>query len=319
MIINLDTIIPFKPKRLFIDKLMNPIWSATAYGNQKWIRRYGFYPRFLPLCIATDHAPGIPSEPSKTYFTNSPYTLIHSEKYCNYLREISPNKFIPYMSPFVFYTKKNNIKPYNNRNGSIYFYAHGNNEVLPTKRVDDIIFDISLLPTKYFPITICLHYQDLINKVHLDFIKKGFKVICMGNPNDWNFIENYYEHLSNFKYSFSSNFSSYSLYCINFNIPFSLIGDESLFNNFNDNSISKGLYRGYLDNSEYSRNFHALFKHLPVENISQEQMDFVNEYLGVKTGLSRLHLSYCLYRALLISIFNYKFWIKYFKYILNNV
>jgi hypothetical protein len=319
MQINFNTKIPFKPKRLLIDKLMNPIWSATAYGNQKWIRRYAFYPRFLPLCIATDHAPGIPAEVSKTYFTDAPFTLIHSEIYCNYLREISQNKFIPFKSPFVFYTKNKKVKLQNDRNGSIYFYAHGNNEVLPTKRIDDIISDISNLPKRYFPITICLHYQDLINKVHLDFISKGFKVICMGNPNDWNFIENYYNNLSTYKYAFSSNFSSYSLYCTNFGIPFGLLGEESLFNNLNDNTISKGLYKGYLDNSDYSTTFHSLFNKLPTEVVNNEQLAFVNEYLGVESGLSRLQLSIYLYRALIISIFKLKFWNKYFKYLLNNL
>lgn len=319
MEINANTTIPFKPKRLFIDKLMNPIWSATAYGNQKWIRRYAFYPRFLPLCIATDHAPGIPAEVSKTYFTNAPFTLIHSEKYCNYLREISQNKFIPFKSPFVFYAQRKKVKRKIESSGSIFFYAHGNNEVLPTKRVDDIINDLSNLPTKYLPITICLHYQDLINKVHFEFINQGFKVICMGNPNDWDFIENYYDNLSRYKYAFSSNFSSYSLYCTNIGIPFSLIGEESLFNNLSDNTISKGLYKGYLDDSEYSRTFKSLFNNLPSEFVTKEQMIFVNEYLGVESGLSRLQLSLYLYRAFITSIMKYKLWVKYFKYLLNNL
>lgn len=319
MEITFNTTIPFKPFRLFIDKLMNPIWSATAYGNQKWIRKMGFYPRFLPLCVATDHAPGIPSEPSKTYFTNAPFTFFHSKSYCFWLQKFCTNKLRPFFSPFVFYKNTYGIKLDDNREGSIYFYAHGNSEVKPTKNIKSIISDLTELPNSYQPVTICLHYQDLINDVHREFLNNNFKVICMGNPNDWNFIENYYNNLKKFKFSLSSNFSSYSLYCVNFGLPFGLIGEPSLFFNDGDTSISEGIYSGYLENSEYSNGFKKLFQGLPGDTVTNDQLNFVNLYLGVEEPFSRFKFSYYLYASLLISFFNLNSWKSYLSYIKRNL
>jgi hypothetical protein len=317
MIVDNNLKVPFKPKRQFIDKLVNPEWSATAYGNQKWIRRMGFFPRFLPLCIKTDHAPGIPSKTGNEIYTSAPFILFHSQEHANFIKTlINPKKVKTFCSPFVFYLSRNKIKEAD-RNGSLYFYAHGNNEIKPLKPILEVIEDIKNLPLEFHPVTICLHYQDLINKTHLHFLNQNYKVICMGNPNDWNFIENYYENLNKFKYTLSSNFSSYSLYSINFGIPFSLIGNESKFLNHANNHIPIGEYTTTDINSNYYKQIKKLFTNLSYF-VDSEQKKFVDQYLGVD-NLNRLELFTILYFSFIKCLFNLKFWKKYLFFLKSNI
>ena len=88
MIITKDVKLPFTTSRKFIDKLFNPESTATIYGNQKWIRKIALYPRFLPLCIKTDHSPGIPFSINKDIDTNARYMFFQSEKYITDLKKL---------------------------------------------------------------------------------------------------------------------------------------------------------------------------------------------------------------------------------------
>lgn len=45
---------PFKKGQELKRRLM-PFWTAEVYGLGVQIRKYGYYPRCLPLCIDTDH------------------------------------------------------------------------------------------------------------------------------------------------------------------------------------------------------------------------------------------------------------------------
>lgn len=313
MIVTHNTIVPFRPQRGVIDALVNPEWSATAYGNQKFLRRMGFFPRFLPLCVRTDHAPGIPAHLSNDVFTDAPYYLFHSAVYAEFVKESNvPCKVDTFCSPFVYYLLKSNLRR-KNGNGSLYFYAHGNNEISPLKSIDIVIDDIRKLPKEFFPVTVCLHYQDLINSVHHSFISEGFDVVCMGNPNDWNFIENYFSILNEFKYTLSSNFSSYSLYSTYFGIPFSLVGEESKFLNHSNTHIPLGEYSTSNEDSNYYKEYKNLFGQLSYE-VSESQKVFVDEYLGVR-NLSRFRLTYILYRAFFYCLFRLRYWRKYFNYL----
>jgi hypothetical protein len=321
MIITQNIKLPFKPRRKFFDKLFNPETTATIYGNQKWIRKIALYPRFLPLCIKTDHSPGIPFDITKDIHTNARYMFFQSEKYIKEIKKKPVKTSIKlYTNPLCFYYD-NYYKQSDNliKKGSLYFYAHGNNEVKPTKNINDVIIDLNNLDQKYQPITICLHYQDLINNVHLDFLN-SFKVVCIGNPNDWDYIENFVREVKKYKYTFSSNFSSYSLYSIYLGIPFSLIGTESKFINNGDNLIPQGVYESMNPDSDYAKYIKKNFVINKInENISNEDLTFVNEYLGITSNFKRINFIFYVYYSFIFSLFRFKFYKKYIQYLIKSI
>ena len=178
-----------------------PYWTAETYGFGKYIRKYGYYPRFLPLAIYTDHAPArIFDKPWKHELeSSSPTMFYHSPESVKVWKKFSNKPCYTLYSPFVFYRRNNKIIQDKDAVGTIVFPNH----TLPTA---DEIFDtqsyinqLKSLPEKFQPISVCLHFHDIRIGRHEIYLENGIPVYTAGDDINF-FVERFYDILRRFKY-----------------------------------------------------------------------------------------------------------------------
>lgn len=277
-----------------------PYWTANVYGFGLWIRRYGYFPPFLPLCIYTDHAPGESAQPHFKHEIEStaPVQFYHSQDRVDSWRAQYKKPCYTLYSPFVFARKVLNIQRQANAAGTVYFLAHTTPSLTDHKSPSDYSREINDIPDKYKPITICLHYHDINKGVGKVYESLGHKVICMGDPYDQRFTERFLRTLSEYKYCVSNLFGSYALYATEMGVPFGLHGAPPDIENVSDSNFEKGRLDSY-QHTKYYRRAMELYAGLPAEHVSSEEMTFARFYLGVNNGISRCHMAFVLYSNLL--------------------
>lgn len=279
---------------------IKPYWTANIYGFGKWIRRYGYYPPGLPLCVYTDHGAGDNSElPSPQELNSSaPVQFYHSSRKVGKWRELSRKPCYVLYSPFVFARRSLGIT-YNARaTGTVYFPAHSTPSIEENKSVDVYHQEISSLPERYRPVTICLHIHDVRKGIGELYSALGYSVVTAGDSLDQRFTERFYRILSEHKYAVSNVFGSYGLYATEMGVPFGLFGAEPEYENKRDPNIEQGAYRSYRHTPYYQRAV-ELFGQLPGEQVTQAQREFANHQLGLEAGVSRPKMALILYKSLL--------------------
>ncbi|MHA4843882.1 hypothetical protein ACX0G7_06960 [Flavitalea antarctica] len=285
-----------------------PYWTCEYYGFGKWLRKYGFYPKKLPIRIYTDHSgPSILTTFNHFELSNSAEAIMfHSPEVLNQWKQEHSKPAYNLYSPFVFYRRKNKVTLSTEALGTLAYPAHTIPELSDLSNIHDYIQQLKNLPDQYQPVSISLHFHDLNKGLHQEFIKQGFKVYTAGNPADYKFTERYYSILRNFRYTTSNILGSYSFYSIEMGIPFFLVGNEPIYE-INENSILA------LEALKSVQNFDPIVKRMTLlfrnttNAISDQQKREVETTLGLYHGIGRLHMSFLLYKCWL------RFEIKNFK------
>lgn len=287
-----------------------PYWAACHYGARKWISRYGYYPSSWPLCVNTFHSGSYDPEAAPFAYElaeDAPVQFYSCKTAVENWKKVSDVECHVLASPFVFARKQLNISQNPDAVGSVYFLSHGVDEFVDQNECDVYHNDIQKLPDKYKPVKICLHSNEIRLGYDEVYKKLGYEVVtAFGSPNDRDFIERLYRILATAKYVFSSLFGSYAVYAVEMGIPFCLYGtDPKFFVTTHTDSQHK---YGEVDHmqSNYHMQAKKLFSKLP-EEITPEQMAFVRYQLGLDDGISRLHLSWLLYKSLVVWFFRKAF------------
>lgn len=280
---------------------INPYWTASVYGFGKWIRRYGYYPPCLPLCIYTDHGPGDPgSSPYPHELQSSaPVQFYHTKSSAARWKAVSRKPCYILYSPFVFARHTLGIERGNSARGTIFFVAHSTPSILENKAVDTYHQELSALPERFRPITICLHIHDVTKGLDRKYRERGYRVVTAGDSLDQRFTERFYGLLAQHKYALSNLFGSYGLYATEMGIPFGLYGTEPEYHNQADPNVEKGDYKSYRNTPFYQRAI-ELFGHLPEDSVNPEQLEFARYQLGVDDGITRSEMAHVLYKSLLV-------------------
>lgn len=278
---------------------VTPYWTASIYGFGKWIRRYGFYPPILPLCIYTDHGPGDTGlSPHKHELDSSaPAQFYHSCAAVRRWKKVSNKPCYPLLSPFVYARRSLGIEKSKHTEGTIFFVAHSTPSIDENKPIQAYHEELTKLPATYKPITICLHIHDVRKGLDGVYRDLGYEVVCAGDSLDERFTERFYNILQNYKYALSNLFGSYGFYAIEMGIPFGLYGTGPDYFNKKDPNVEAGSYSSY-ERTAYYKKIQDLFGQLPSNHISTEQREFVNYHLGLESGIGRLAMMKVLYGSL---------------------
>jgi FkbM family methyltransferase len=275
-------------------KLINPpYWTAEIYGFGRYIRKYGFYPSWLPLCVYTDHGPGACTPAPHELASLAPVQLYHSPISVNNWRAISKKTCYCFYSPFVFYRKKNKIEISADAKGTIAFPAHTTASIDDISDIQVYIDQLKNLPEVFQPVGVCLHQTDINKGLHKKFIDNGFDVFTAGNSLDDRFLERFYSIIKNFKYATSNILGSYTYYCVEMEIPFFIYGEKPQLINKLDLNIPMGEYDPYKSVDLY-RKAHDLFVEISTI-ITEDQRSLVNRDLGKYDGIGRIRMALILY------------------------
>jgi len=271
-------------------------WSSEIYGFGKYFREYGFYPRFLPLHIYSDHGPPLDTdEPFACEINNDSPVLMVFPKAKKEILEQKVNKPVyNIISPFVFYRRKYKIKQAENARGTISFPAHSTPWVEDCLDHEIYIKQLKELPDEFQPVSVCLHMHDIRKGLHEVYMKHGIPVYTAGNSLDYRFTKRFYDILKDFKYSTSNAVSSCCAYSIEMGIPSFVYGEHCQYINISNENIPPGEYDAF-KYSKYKKYFYIM-KYPNIE-ISKELQLMIYDDLGITNTISRLKMTYVLYMA----------------------
>lgn len=277
-----------------------PYWSAEAYGFGRTLREYGYYPTQLPLCVDTDHGPQLCYRPLNTELeTDSPCILVHNSAACKQWQN-EPGKSCHVMSsPFVLFRRLHGIAQRETARGLLFFPAHSTSGV--EERTDEALY-IELLreaPADFGPAAVCMYGHDVTLGRHMPFLEAGVPVFTAGYPLDRHFTERFYSIVRHFQYAASNELGSYTFYCTELGLPFSLVGPRAIFWNNEDKNVPLGV----LDDPPGLERITELFVGWN-RQISPAQRSFTLSILGQDAVPSRLEISVLLYRSLLQALRN---------------
>lgn len=295
----------------------DPYWTTKVYSLGKYLREYGYYPSWLPLCVYIDH--GVVCSEQKPFKheleSDAPVQLVHAPRSKIEWEKHSKKPCFIMFSPFVFYRRKHKIVPSADAKGTIAFPAHSTPSIDDVSNIEIYIKQLLDLSEKFHPVSVCLHMHDINKGKHHIFIKNKIQVHTAGNIFDEGFAERFYDIIKNYKYATSNMAGSYIHYCIEMNINFFIYGDKQKFININDSNLPNGVYEPYNVSKGY-RKLHDMFSDFSTQ-ITTEQKNYIETSLGIKDGLTRIQMAYVLYYALFKWIFSGTF-IKYFNLFLRN-
>lgn len=292
-------------------------WTSEVYGFGKYIKKYGYYPSFLPLAIYNEHGVGsINDRPFEHELKSfAPVMFYHSPEAVRIWHKFSQKSCYVLYSPFVFYRRKNNIIQNKNAKGTIIFPNHTIPSMDEVSDTQLYINQLKQLPKKFQPISVCLHYHDILIGRHKIYLKNNIPTYSAGN--DFNFfIERFYDILKKFKYSSSNQASSSLFYAVEMGIPFFVYGNKSENINKNDPNYVKGRLTDYEEYDSYKK-LDKMFSGFNFE-ITTEKKKFVETNLGIYDGISRKKMAYILYISFLKLFFIKEFYKKLLWYLIKK-
>ena len=274
-------------------------WTSEFQSHGKYLRLYGFYPKWLPLYIFMSH--GVDLDKAEDIY---PFDLKH-DAYCMlymysrkipYFKKKSSTPCYPMKSLFAYCRKRNHFRQSASAKGTLFFFSHSTESTENRMDLEKLFQELKMLPEKMQPVCICLHMTDVHKGVHKKFIENGFPVYSAGNNCDIRFAERWYKLVKNFKYTASNTIGSYVCYSVEMGIPFFYYGSEPVTYNLSDDNIPLGRY-AYEDEKWYQE-VAKLFSYNDFEiRLTDEQIQFTNMRLGLETGLSRKEMSKILWKA----------------------
>lgn len=274
-------------------------WSAEIYSFGKWIRKYGYYPSWLPLMIMTDHSPSVYGKVevmAETYVkeTNLRVMFYHSQENTRIAQKEFQglNKCIYTMySPIGFCKKHLNFHQDPDAKGTLIFLYHTAPETSDESDKQEYIKQLLALPVCMHPITVCIHSHDIKKGAHHIFLENKISVVSAGETRHWKFAERLLSLIAHFKYAMSSVIGSQVYYTTIMGLPHSIYGLEPV-ETFRDGFA--GWEQKYWEKRPDTRKRNELFQGINT-SITDEQWAIVQQDLGLTSGISRAKMAKILY------------------------
>jgi hypothetical protein len=185
-----------------------------------------------------------------------------------------------------------NLKIKENASGTIAFPAHSSEHVISVYD-DNLYCDmLKALPPEYQPVTVCLHWHDILKGKERLFIDKGFDVVTAGDMYSSEFPKKFYDILTSFKYSTSNVVGSYAFYSVEAGIPFFLSGQTArMYNSGGDFNVPEHYSVCDFPSSQKA---YEVFNNYPSDIITREQRDYVDAEIESSAPVSRALLFFAL-------------------------
>ena len=264
------------------------------YGFNVIIKEYARFPNFLSLPCHWEHGWSLSLPLNTDLATNKPLMLVFSKRRERAWKEKSHIPVAVMGAPFVHYRRMRNIKKDENAKGTVAFPSHSCYGIESIFDINKYCEELRKLPDDFQPVTICLHIDDVNTGKGDIFKKQGFDFFTAGNRDSAKFPSRFYNILKIHKYSTSNTIGTHTFYSVEMDIPFFILGEINLFNNYNDPNAPKGRYSILYD--EIGRYTYNLFNTKPVKYITQEQLDFVLSEVGVNDCLCRNEMNKTLWK-----------------------
>lgn len=283
-------------------------WESENSSFGKTFREWACFPRFLPICISSDHgvhwgAKCWPNEINSCYRTFFTWNKKKNDLMRN--RHGKRSYHVPH--PWVYYRKKHYPSLSSSRTGTLVFFAHSNNTTSPKYQdLDSYINALKALPEKYQPVVLCLSFHDIQKGLNKKLRKYNLPLVTAGTTNSRQFVDRFYSLISQFRYSSSANIGSHTFYLIEAGIPFFLLGPYPEYEIRGSKAVKDGKQNlsDYGDAEDLEK-FESLKNLLSIQTdtVTNEQKELVAEYLGLSSKITRFEAAWIMWRELVLNIF----------------
>jgi hypothetical protein len=274
-------------------------WTSELYSFGKCLRFWTKYPGIFPLFVYSDHGVGLESNlfPHELENQAEVHFTWHPMKEQRY-KDSADKKVIRIIHPWISYRRLRGITRSKTPSGTLVFFTHGTPSVKWEGHDTEEYFEkLRELPSKFQPVVLCLHMNDIKAGLHKELRRHGFPIVTAGNTLSTNFVDRFYDLVKDYSYATSNVWGSQVAYCVDLGIPYFLLGERPELLNIADPNLPAGVAPKYWDtfHEELAIKAEALFK-APVDSVTDEQREFVESILGLDSKLTRWQVSWILWR-----------------------
>ena len=268
-------------------------WSAEIYSFGKCFRDIYHFPKVLPLAFTTDHGVGMETTlfPHESNRRPGLHMTWNKAKFLRYQNQ-SKTKMAYVMHPWIAYRRKYNIQRKENHKGTLVYFTHHVPGIEWKNHDSDAYFErLKSLPEKFHPIVFCVHMHDINANNHQKIRSHGFSIVTAGNSSSNDFVDRFYEIISNFSYATSQSWGSQTAYCVEMGVPYFFLGDRPILINYTYEDFKKGEV-GFLDDfhEKNEQKADAIFS-TQVDEVTFEQRQFVEDFIGNDSPLSHFEVT----------------------------
>jgi hypothetical protein len=296
-----DEILSLCDEKNILCSSVSGYWTSEIYGFGKYIREYGYYPKWMPLKIFTDHGPAQNDFPiAHELESDSPTQFYHSPRIVAEWKKVSKKPCYSLYSPFVYYRQTRKVIQDSDAKGTLVYPAHTTPLIDDESDYEEYIEQLMSLPEEFHPISVQLHIHDINKGQHKLFMRHKIPIYTAGHYADYRFPERFYDILRRHRYTTSNIVMSCLFYSIEMGIPHFLYGMKPEFNNKGQDGIEKGKNFKPLEQWKQMQKITSLFSGVQTE-ITKTQKEIVEYELGMTDGIGRLEMMRVLYSSLLKS------------------
>ncbi len=280
----------------------NTVLETEYYGHGSTIRRWCFYPQFLPIRMKITHGPTLMDVCAYHYLNSKEkYHAFFSRRVTldfQLKTKIKVGVTIP--SPIAMLKPNKDFRNIEKRD-DLYFLAHSTELVEIAHPVDTIVEFLSSEQHGGKKVGVMLHHVDVKKGLSKKFLDANIPTYCAGHNLNKNFLINFKEITSNYQNCVTNDVGSHVLYCyflgLKVNFQSKLI--PSVLSNHDSNELS---FEKNNDNI-----FLTYCRSIFEKNNGQRnaQLDYiVCQELGLIDGLSKIRLMALLYLSLFDWLFS---------------
>lgn len=292
-----------------VQKLIENYLDTENYGVNLILKEYCNFPKFLPLPCHVEHGwtPLLNALVTDLEIAKSKgLMLVYNQRREKAWQEASKIPVLISGAPFAIYRKMKKIKQTRNAKGTIVFPSHSTLFIDAQFDIDKYCQTLKKLPKEFHPITICLLYPDIKRGKDKIYEKNGFTVVSAGEKirGSINFVRNYYNILSHYKFATSNEVGSYAFYAVEMGIPFFLTGEEPTIINI-DNKDPNIAPSGKMSDHYLGKKVSDIFGYKPITKISNKHFLLVESEFALKDHASQKEIK----KALFDNTKSAKYWL----------
>ncbi len=207
-------------------------------------------------------------------------------------------------APFAHFRRMKMIKQSKSAKGTIAYPLHSIQNIQISYDIDDYCEKLRNLPEEFQPVTVCLHYYDILKYgADKEYEKRGFNTVCARDIEairktgkttaaDFEYPIGFYRDLRNHKYASANTAGTCAFYAVEMGIPFFLLGEPPISDNSQGIEPNLPKKKNIYDASytPHVKHFFDLFTHEDKTVITPEQKEYVYSALGINDCISREEL-----------------------------
>jgi hypothetical protein len=285
-------------------------WESERNSFGKTFRKVAWYPSFFPLFFSSDHGvtPGVAFEKSETQTKASLY-LSWNEKKVRELKDTYGVNAVHCKNPWIDWRKSKFPIKNSNAKGSLIFWPHTHPTVTTHINLETVRQALDALPESFKPFTIMLVSHDVMINRHVELRELGLPIVTAGSIMSQNFVDNFYSIINEFKYAVSLTWGSHIFYCLEFNMPVTLIAPSAVaYESLGTPEIPAGFYDHtdvrFPDPAErliFDKWMDSLSQ--VNERVKPDQLEYALDQLGVFAKITRINICRIVWKQFFLNFY----------------